>query len=111
VTLPVETVPVEALPRVVRWPGRAALAAGILTLVALVVGMLAVPLDQFALATMAAWTAIGFSGLAVLGGIIATIGNWDRGAAIAAIIVGALANPLVLLWALNTTWTFTVASA
>ncbi len=100
-TLPVETAPVEALPRVVRWPGRAALAAGILTVVAFVVGMLAVPLDQFAIATVAAWAAIGLSALAVVGGIVATIGNWDRGAAIAAIIVGVIANPLVLLYGLG----------
>jgi len=109
---PVEAVSGETAVHAVRWPGRAALAAGILTVVALVVGMLAVTIDEFAVATYAAWAAIGLSALAVLGGIVATIGNWDRGAAIAAIIVGALANPLVLLWGLNTTQTvLTLASA
>jgi len=101
VTLPVETAPAETLPRAVRWPGRAALAAGILTVVAVVVGLIAVPLDEFGVATFAAWAAIGLSALAVIGGVVATIGNWDRGSAIAAIIVGALANPLVLLHGLN----------
>jgi len=108
---PAETVSAETL-RAVRWPGRAALVVAILTVVALAIGMLAVSVDQFAVATFAAWAAIGLSGLAVVGGIVAAIGNWDRGAAIAAIIVGALANPLVLLWGLNTTQTvLTVASA
>jgi hypothetical protein len=98
---PVETVSAETLPRVVRWPGRAALVAGILTVVAVVVGLTAVTLDAFGVATWAAWAAIGLSALAILGGIAATIGNWDRGAAIAAIVMGALANPLVLLYGLN----------
>lgn len=98
-TLPVESV--EPVRRDVRWPGRAALVAGILTVVAVVVGLTAVTLDEFGVATWAAWAAIGLSGLAVIGGIIATIGNWDRGAAIAAIVVGALANPLVLLYGLG----------
>jgi hypothetical protein len=98
---PVETVSAETVPRVVRWPGRAALAAGILTVVAVVVGLTAVTLDEFAVATIAAWTAIGLSAVAVVGGVVAAIGNWDRGAAIAAIIVGALANPLVLLYGLG----------
>ena len=95
------TTAVELAPRALRWPGRAALVAGILTVVGLVAGMLAVTLDQFGVATIAAWAAIGLSAVAVIGGIVAAIGNWDRGAAIAAIIVGALANPLVLLWGLN----------
>jgi len=86
---------------VVRWPGRAALAASILTVVAVIVGLLAAPLDQFGVATVAAWAAIALSALAVIGGVVATIGNWDRGSAIAAIIIGALANPLVLLYGLN----------
>ena len=109
---PVETVSTETLPRVVRWPGRVALAAGILTVVAVVVGLTAVTLDLFGVATYAAWAAIGLSALAVLGGVVATIGNWDRGAAIAAIIIGALANPLVLLYGLNAVYSFdAVASA
>jgi len=98
---PVETAQPGPVPHEVRWPGRAALAAGILTVVAVVVALTAVTLDQFGVATYAAWAAIGLSALAVLGGVAATIGNWDRGAAIAAIIVGALANPLVLLYGLN----------
>lgn len=95
------TVSAETLPRVVRWPGRGALAASILTVVGVVVGLTAVTLDEFGVATFAAWAAIALSGVAVIGGLVATVGNWDRGAAIAAIIVGALANPLVLLYGLN----------
>jgi hypothetical protein len=37
----------------------------------------------------------------VLGGIAAAIGNWERGAAIAGIILGLFANPLVLTYGLD----------
>lgn len=87
--------------RPVRWPGRAALALGILTPIAVVTGVAAVSLDEFAVATIAAWVGIGASVLAVLGGIVAAIGNWERGAAIGGIALGLLANPLVLTYGLD----------
>lgn len=90
-----------AVRRQVRWPGRAALAVGILTPLAVATGVLAAQLGEFGLATVAAWAAIGASILAVLGGIAATVGNWDRGAGIGAVAVGLLANPLVLLHGLD----------
>ena len=84
-----------------RWPGRTALALGILTLVGVGAGETAVAFDAFEVATVAAWAAIGTSALAVLGGITAAIGNWDRGAAIGGIVLGLFANPLVLTYGLD----------
>jgi hypothetical protein len=101
VTLPVESSSVETVSRPLRWPGRGALGAGILTILALITGLVAAWLELFEFATYAAGAAIGLSAVAVVGGIVAAIGNWDRGAAIGAIVVGALANPLVLLYGLN----------
>lgn len=85
----------------VRWPGRAALALGILTPLAVVAGVVAVTFDAFLFATIAAWTGIGSSALAVVGGIVAAIGNWERGAAIGGIVLGLFANPLVLTYGLD----------
>ncbi len=94
--------PVLAEPRrPVRWPGRAALALGILTPVAVAGGVVAVSFDAFQVATIAAWVGIGASALAVLGGVAAAIGNWDRGAAIGGIALGLLTNPLVLTYGLD----------
>jgi uncharacterized membrane protein YcjF (UPF0283 family) len=87
--------------RPVRWPGRTALALGILTPLAVVAGVIAVTYDAFLPATIAAWVGIGASVLAVLGGIAAAIGNWDRGAAIGGIAFGLIANPLVLTYGLD----------
>jgi uncharacterized membrane protein YcjF (UPF0283 family) len=84
-----------------RWPGRAALALGILTPLAVSTGVVAVTFDAFLLATIAAWTGIGASALAVFGGLAAAIGNWDRGAAIGGIALGLFTNPLVLTYGLD----------
>lgn len=92
----------EIAPRVrPRWPGRSALAAGILTPLAVATGVAASQAGAFEVATVAAWTAIGASAVAVLAGVVAIVGNWDRGAGIAAVAVGILANPLVLLHGLD----------
>lgn len=84
-----------------RWPGRTALALGILTPLAVATGVVATGFDAFEVATIAAWAAVGASALAVLGGIAAAIGNWERGAAIGGIALGVLANPLVLTYGLD----------
>ena len=50
--------------RDIRWPGRTALALGILTPIAVVAGVVAVSYDAFGFATIAAWTGIAASALA-----------------------------------------------
>jgi hypothetical protein len=100
VTSPAETTDAVAM-RPVRWPGRAALAFGILTPLAVLVGVVAVAYDAFLPATIAAWVGIGASVVAVGGGIAAAVGNWDRGAAIGGIALGLLTNPLVLTYGLD----------
>ena len=94
------TVEIEAKRRP-RWPGRTALALGILTVVGVGAGETAVAFDAFEVATVAASAAIVTSALAVLGGLAAAIGNWERGAAIGGIAFGLLANPLVLTYGLG----------
>lgn len=84
-----------------RWPGRVALAAGILTPLGVAVGVAAVQARAFDVATAASWAAIGTSILAVVAGVVAIAGNWDRGAGIAALALGILGNPLVLLHGLD----------
>ena len=96
------TVEIEAKRRP-RWPGRTALALGILTVVGVGAGETAVAFDAFEVATVAASAAIVTSALAVLGGLAAAIGNCERGAAIGGIAFGLLANPLVLTYGLDAT--------
>jgi len=84
-----------------RWPGRTALAFGILTPLATVTGVVATGLDAFDVATVASWVAIGTSAVAVLGGIAAAIGNWERGAAVGGIVLGVVGNPLILTYGLG----------
>ena len=84
-----------------RWPGRVALTAGILTPLGVAVGVAAVQTGAFAVATAASWAAIGTSILAVVAGVVAIAGDWDRGAGIAALALGILGNPLVLLHGLD----------
>jgi hypothetical protein len=87
--------------RPARWPGRAALAAGILTVLGVGAGEIAVAYGAFEAATIAAWASIVLSGIAVAGGIVAAIGNWERGAAIGGIALGLFGNPLVLTYGLG----------
>jgi hypothetical protein len=102
VTLEADAAAADAVARSpVRWPGRTALMLGILTPVAVTAGVLAVSLDAFLVATIAAWIGIVASAVAVLGGIVAAIGNWERGAAIGGIALGLLTNPLVLTYGLD----------
>lgn len=97
----IETEIEAAAPARPRWPGRAALACGILTLLGVGAGVAAAQIGAFELANGAAWAAIAASGLAVLTGAAAILGNWDRGAGIGGVAIGVLANPLVLLHGLD----------
>ncbi len=92
-----ETVPTSRA----RWPGRAALASGVVTLLLVGAGVVATGYDAFESATVAASAALVTSALAVLGGIVAAIGNWERGAAIGGIALGLFGNPLMLTFGLG----------
>ncbi len=84
-----------------RWPGRIALVAGILTPLVVSAGILAATDDAFLVGTVLAYAAIGTSGIAVLVGLVAAVGGWGRGAGITGIVLGLVANPLVLLHGLG----------
>ena len=80
-----------------RSPGRIALSAGILTPLVVSAGILAATDGAFLVGTVLAFVAIGTSGIAVLLGLVAAVGGWARGAGIAAIVLGVVANPILLL--------------
>lgn len=84
-----------------RWPGILSFGFALVTLAGLVTGLVLVTTDSFAAATWAAWIATGVSAAAVVLAIVALIGNLGRGWAVAALIVGVVANPPLLTRALD----------
>lgn len=88
-------------PRVWRWPGRLALVLAVLTPPLVAAGIVVATLDEFLLAWWIGFAAIAVSLLAVSFGIVAVAGGWARGAGIAGILLGVVANPLVLVWGLD----------
>ncbi|QNO37256.1 hypothetical protein H4J02_12555 [Protaetiibacter sp. SSC-01] len=85
-----------------RWPGSLAGGIAILMVVTWGVALLCSLGDMFELAVGLSISAVLLSALAVVAGIIAVVGRWGRGWGIAAIVVGLLLNPVVLLYGL--TW-------
>lgn len=83
------------------WLGRVAVAVALLTPVLVGAGIALATGNRFAEATAVAYAAIGSSGVAILAGIVATAARWGRGPGIAAIVIGVLANPLVLIYGLG----------
>lgn len=81
--------------------GILALAFAVLTAGALAVGVVMATAGDYRLATVVAYGAIGLSVLAVIGGVLAAILGWGRRWGVVAIIVGVVANPLVMLAALR----------
>jgi uncharacterized membrane protein YcjF (UPF0283 family) len=77
--------------------GILALALAVLTAVGLAVGIVIATAGDYRLATIVAYGAIGLSVLAVIGGVLAVILGWGRRWGVIAVIVGVVANPLVLL--------------
>jgi uncharacterized membrane protein YcjF (UPF0283 family) len=98
----VAAVPTERPRRRPRWPGRSAFAFGILTPIAVGFGIFIATDHAHAPATVLAYVALVASALAVVLGLVAVIGSWGRGAGIAGLGLGVLANPLVLLYGLET---------
>ena len=81
--------------------GILALAFAVLTAGALAAGVVMATAGDYRLATVVAYGAIGLSVLAVIGGVLAAILGWGRRWGVIAVIVGVVANPLVMLAALR----------
>jgi hypothetical protein len=77
--------------------GQIALTVAILTVVAHVVAVATASAGAWATGTAFGYVAIGLSVLAVCGGIVAIILKRGRGVGIAAIVIGVLANPWIVL--------------
>ena len=89
-------------PRRPRWPGALAGGLAILMVITWAIALACSLAGMLELGVGLSYSAILLSGLAVLAGVVAVVGNWGRGWGIAAIAVGVLLNPVVLLYAL--TW-------
>jgi len=84
-----------------RWPGAFAGGVAILMVLTWAVGLVSLTNGLFELGVGLSISAVLLSGIAVIGGIVAVIGNWGRGWGIAAIGVGVLLNPVVLTYILG----------
>jgi len=84
-----------------RWPGILSFVLALLTVAGVATGIALATSDLYLLATYAAWGAIGASILAVLLGIVAAIGRFGRGWAVAGVALGVIANPVLLTTALD----------
>jgi hypothetical protein len=97
--------PVEARPRRARtrprWPGILSFVLALATVAGVATGIALATSDLYLAATYTAWGAIGASGLAVVLGLVGIIGRLGSGWAVAGLILGVLANPLVLTAALD----------
>jgi len=92
----------DALARRPRWPGALAGGLAILMVITWAVALACSLAGMLELGVGLSYSAIGLSVLAVLAGIVAVVANWGRGWGIAAIAVGVLLYPVVLLYLL--TW-------
>lgn len=88
-------------PRRPRWPGGLATALAILMVVTWATALACTLAGILELGVGLSYSAILLSGLAVIAGIVAVIGNWGRGWAVTGIVVGVLLNPVVLLYTLT----------
>jgi hypothetical protein len=92
----------DVLARRPRWPGALAGGLAILMVITWAVALACSLAGLLELGVGLSYSAIGLSVFAVLAGIVAVVANWGRGWGIAAIAVGVLLNPVVLLYLL--TW-------
>lgn len=92
---------VEAPRARLRWPGLVSAVLGLLTVGGLIAGLVLATSDLFEPATWVAWATIGVSAGAVLLGSIALIAGLGRGWAAAGLVLGIVANPLVLVHGLG----------
>lgn len=85
-----------------RWPGSLAGGLAILMVVTWAIALACSVGGLFELGVGLTLSAMLLSVLAVVAGVVAVIGRWGRGWGIAAVAVGVLLNPVVLLYGL--TW-------
>ncbi len=84
-----------------RWPGVLAAVLGLLTAAGLISGIVLATSGLFELATWVAWATTGVSAAAVLLGLGALIGRLGRGWAAIGVLLGVIANPLLLVHGLG----------
>lgn len=84
-----------------QWPGGVATAIALLMVVTWAVALAFALADVLELAVGLSYSAILLSGIALVAGIVAVVGDWGRGWGVAAIVIGVLLNPVVLLYALS----------
>jgi hypothetical protein len=72
-----------------------------LTVAGLIAGLVLVIGDQFESATIAAVAAVGTSVLAVVLGIVAIVARFGRGWGVAGLVIGVVADPVVLTFGLG----------
>ncbi len=84
-----------------RWPGSLAGGVAILMVLTWATGLAFMMGGGFELGVGLSISATILSVLAVLGGLVAVVGRWGRGWGVAAIVVGVLLNPVVLIYLLS----------
>ena len=84
-----------------RWPGTLSLVLSLITVIGLGTGIALATSDLYAAATVTAWATVTAGALAVTVAIIALIGGLGRGTAVGGLLLGVVANPLVLTRALE----------
>lgn len=90
------------------WVGRGALALAVATAVVHGIAVSVASSGDPVTGTVLAYVAIGLSIAAVLGGLVALVAGFGRRTGAAAVVIGTLANPIVLLTLLG--WVQAVAS-
>lgn len=91
----------ERRSRSIRWPGVLSGTLAFLMVAAWVVALAVATAGPVEVGIMLSFVSMVLSVLAVVFGVIAVIGEWARGWGVTGIVVGALLNPLVLLYGLN----------
>ncbi|MGV8883739.1 MAG: hypothetical protein ACOH19_16445 [Rhodoglobus sp.] len=81
--------------------GQIALCFALATAAAHVIAVVLAASGSFVAGTVFAWIAVWVSAATILGSLVAIVGRFGRGWAIAALILGLFANPLLLLNVLN----------
>lgn len=84
-----------------RWPGATSAALATLMVLTWALALVCALGGFIDLGLGLSISSLLLSGIAVIGGIVAVAGNWGRGWGAAAIAIGVLLNPVVLVYALG----------